>query len=241
MKPWVTGGNAFSHIYIVWKTGHSFIVGALVLAYRAVVRLVPKMVDMNFDNVRVRARLFALCTFIAGFAPTTGNAAADEIRSVEIVRDGQRLSQPSNLLKKGDRIETDSESTAIVRYANGTVVYLRPNSRVRVGSIFVEIGEIFVKVKGLFRVDTEFVAAGAEGTEYAVRVLPQNEVSVVVLEGKVSCISRLRRWPKFVLSEQQTARFPGWGFAARSLASGAEIEHIRRWVNDIERAGSPPR
>ncbi|MBC7944591.1 MAG: hypothetical protein H7X91_04870 [Burkholderiales bacterium] len=45
------------------------------------------------------------------------------------------------------------------------------------------------------RVDTEFVTAGAEGTEYAVQVRPQDEVSVVVLEGKVSCLSRLEDGP----------------------------------------------
>ncbi len=202
---------------------------------------------MIFDRSGMRARrrtwLRVLLTsvLISICAPAAYSEAAGEfeIRSVEMLRHGQRMPASPDIPQKGDRIETDAESTAIVHFVNGTVVYVRPNSVVRIGSIFVEIGEIFVRARGLFRVDTEIVGAGAERTEYAVQVRPQDEVSVVVLEGKVSCLSRLGRWPKFLLGAGQTAAFPGWGFATRSRASGAEIDEIERWVNEIDRTRSP--
>ncbi len=202
---------------------------------------------MNSGHVQLRAGLLALlaCLVISGCAAGARSAAvnpegANEIRGVEILRYGQRMPLPYSA-QKGDRIETDAESTAIVHFANGTVVYVRPNSIVRIGSLFVEIGAIFVKARDLFRVDTEFVAAGAEGTEYAVQVRPRNEVSVVVLEGRVRCISLSGRWPRFLLTAGEMAEFPGWGFVTRSRASGAEIEGIQRWVNEIEGTRSPPR
>lgn len=163
-----------------------------------------------------------------------------ELKSIEIVRQGSPITVRRHLsLEPGDRIRTDSESTAIIRYANGTVVYVRPGSVVRIGSIFVEIGEIFVRAKGFFQVDTEFVTAGVEGTEFVVRVGPQQAAGVVVLEGRVGCTSKLQRWPMVSLGPHEKARFEREGLPDRSRAEEAEIEEIRRWVNEIDRILPP--
>jgi hypothetical protein len=189
------------------------------------------------------------CVLLCGCAAVSFDGAVkrgvlsseSELKSIEIVRQGSPITARRHLsLEQGDRVSTDSESTAIIRYANGTVVYVRPNSVVRIGSIFVEIGEIFVRAKGFFRVDTEFVTAGVEGTEYVVRVGPQQQTGVIVLEGRVGCESKLQRWPKFSLGPLEKARFEREGPPDRSRAGEAEIQEIRRWVNEIDRILPPP-
>jgi hypothetical protein len=197
------------------------------------------------------ARLLAClaCILLCGCAAVSFDGAVkrgvlsseSELKSIEIVRQGSPITVRRHLsLEQGDRVSTDSESTAIIRYANGTVVYVRPNSVVRIGSIFVEFGEIFVRAKGFFRVDTEFVTAGVEGTEYVVRVGPQQQTGVIVLEGRVGCESKLKRWPKFSLGPLEKARFEREGPPDRSRAEEAEIQEIRRWVNEIDRILAPP-
>jgi hypothetical protein len=200
---------------------------------------------------KLRAEIpFFLCFVLAGCAPVMLDgvvkrdrlASASEIQSVEIVRQGRPITASDNLaLEPGDRIRTDSESTAIIRYASGTVVYVRPNSVVRIGSIFVEIGEIFVRVRGFFEVDTEFVTAAAEGTEYVVRVKPGNDVDVVVLEDKVACLSKTKRWPRLVLTAGEKARFDKESPPVHASATQSELDEIRRWVAEIEGAAAPAR
>ena len=60
---------------------------------------------------------------------------------------------------------------------------MRPNSGGRIGSLTEFVGEVFVKVKGFFSVDTTFVKAGARGTAYLVRTHAGGTTSVVVVEG----------------------------------------------------------
>lgn len=196
----------------------------------------------------LRLLMGLVCIVLSGCATVSFDGAVrrgalateSELKSIEIVRQGKPIGVRQHLaLEAGDRIRTDSESTAIISYASGTVVYVRPNSVVRIGSIFVEIGEIFVRARGFFQVDTEFVTAGVEGTEYVVRVGPQQRVGVVVLSGRVACTSKAKRWPKFTLDPYEKAKFERDGPPERSRADEAEIDEIRRWVAEIERVASP--
>lgn len=161
-----------------------------------------------------------------------------QVRSVELIRLAQPAERQQLSLKKGERLSVDSESFAVIRYTNGTVVYVRPGSVVRIGSIFAELGAIFVKAKGAFRAETEFVTAGAQGTEYEVRVRAANDVTVVVLEGQVLCASKTRLWRSFVMSAGERADFHG--FSRRERASASEITDIRLWVAKLELMATLP-
>lgn len=198
--------------------------------------------------MNARLLMCLACIVLSGCATVSFDGAVKrgafvgetELKSIEILRQGTPISVRQHLpLEPGDRIRTDSESTAIISYASGTVVYVRPNSVVRIGSIFVEIGEIFIRAKGFFQVDTEFVTAGVEGTEYVVRVGPQQRVGVIVLSGRVACTSKANRWPTFTLGPYEKAKFERDGPPERSRADEGEIDEIRRWVAEVEQAKKP--
>lgn len=163
---------------------------------------------------------------------------AESVVSIEVIRaDGERRE-----LAPGpeQRVATDARSVAVIRYYDGSVVYVAPGSVVRVGSIFVEFGEIFARARGLFRVDTQFVTAAVEGTEYSVRVRPRNDVTVVVLQGGVRCISKKIQWPEFVLSAGEIAFFEAQEFPRADRASDSEIASLKRRLAQLERIASPP-
>jgi ferric-dicitrate binding protein FerR (iron transport regulator) len=165
-------------------------------------------------------------------------AQAETVVSIEVIRsDGERRQLAP---EREQRITTNARSIAVIRYASDSIVFVTPNSVVRAGSIFVEFGEILVKAKGLFRVDTRFVIAGSEGTEYSVRVKARDDVSVAVVEGKVSCQSKKLRWPEFVLDAGEIAYFEGQDFPRADRVSDAEIATLKRKLTELERLASPP-
>jgi hypothetical protein len=154
-----------------------------------------------------------LPTLVACTTPQ-GTAGAGDARLDGIVVDGTRLAQAREpglaivirdgvrqeayaamTLHVGDRIETGPRADAVIRYASGTEVLMRPNSGGRIGSLTDVIGEVFVKVKGIFSVDTTFVKAGARGTAYLVRTYAGGTTSVVVIEGIVDVGSTTGAWP----------------------------------------------
>jgi hypothetical protein len=79
---------------------------------------------------------------------------------VAVTRDGYRQdAYPGLALRVGDRIETGPSAHAVIRYPSGTELLMRPNSGGRISSPTDFFGEVFVKVKGVFSVDTTFVKA----------------------------------------------------------------------------------
>ncbi|MGH8536207.1 MAG: FecR domain-containing protein [Gammaproteobacteria bacterium] len=170
--------------------------------------------------------------------------SAIEVESIEVIPLERPHERRQLALRRGDPLSVDAQTFAIVRYTNGSVVYVRPGSRVRLGSISVDLGAIFAKVRGAFlrgafQVDTEFVIAGAQGTEYEVKVDARNSVSVTVLEGQVLCTSKTGRWRSFVMSAGQKVNI--LGSAARDAASDDDIREIRRWVARLEATDRLPR
>jgi hypothetical protein len=119
-------------------------------------------------------------------------------------------------LEKGDRVTTGPGATAVIRWPSGSVAHLHPNSRARIGSLFELVGEVFVRVRGRFVLETEFVIVGAEGTSYLVRAVPSGEAEVLVLDGRVTVSSLLRAWApvglargeKTVTEDRAPARLP---------------------------------
>lgn len=134
-------------------------------------------------------------------------AAGQEVR---ILRGAESLIARENLdLLTGDMIETPSNASAILHYPEGHEVLLTPGTRVKLGSIFVFFGEIIVRARGFFRVETTVLTAGVEGTEFLVRTTDSGQgVDVVVAEGTVVCKSTLPEgWApiRVAAAEQLTA------------------------------------
>jgi hypothetical protein len=157
-----------------------------------------------------------------------------------IVRNGVREEAYAGMtLRPGDRIDTGPRADAVLRYSSGTEVVLRPNSGGRIGSLTEFVGEVFVKVKGLFSVDTTFVKAGARGTAYLVRTHAGGATSVVVIEGIVDVGSTTGAWPTVPLSAGTMAlahpRAP-----QPMPANVDDLNRTRDWVERVERLVPQP-
>jgi hypothetical protein len=187
---------------------------------------VPRITD-HWQQVRARAVLacalvcaLPLMSWAAGEAvlvrvvkdtaeaPTSDTPLADQ--TVRILRGTESLIARDNLdLHAGDVIETPSGASALLRYSEGHEVLLTPSTRVKLGSIFVFFGEIIVRARGFFRVETTVLTAGVEGTQFLVRTTDSGQaVDVVVAEGAVVCKSTATEgWEpvRVVAAEQLTA------------------------------------
>jgi hypothetical protein len=170
----------------------------------------------------------------------TRRAGEREAGLAVVVRSGVREEAYAGMtLQPGDRIDTGPRADAVLRYASGTELVLRPNSGGRIGSLTDFVGEVFVKVKGFFSVDTTFVKAGARGTAYLVRTHAGGATSVVVVEGIVDVGSTTGAWPTVALNAGTMAlahpRAP-----QPVPANVDDLARTRDWVERVERLVPPP-
>ena len=190
------------------------------------------------------AWLFFICLSLGGCAGITLNAVQDgrlvadgPIPGVEVIRQGARpQAKPDMALEVGDEVRTGPQTTVVLSFLDGARVFVQPSTHLRIGSIFVYLGEVLVKVKGFFQVETRYATAGSEGTQYLVRVDPGDQVRVVVAEDRVGLLSRSQRWSKIVLGPGQSARINGADppRVDEALASPEEIEGIRQRIRDLD-------
>jgi hypothetical protein len=141
---------------------------------------------------------------------------------------------PEMPLQPGDELRTGPDTSAVVSYPGGARAYIYPGTQVRIGSIVDDIGKVFVKVKGVFKVRTNFVTAGSEGTQYWVNVGAGNEVKVVVVEDVVSLESATGAWPTQRLRAGQQAAYRGASTGVVSAADPAEIRRETDWVRSMD-------
>jgi len=187
--------------------------------------------------------LLVLCFAVSGCASITlgvvqGGQLVDggTIAGVDIVRKGARAQPKHNMaLETGDEIRADALSTVVLTFAEGARVYVQPNTHVRLGSIFVFIGEVLVKARGLFKVKTEYATAASEGTEYLVRVDPEARVRVVVAEDRVALTSNAGQWPRASLGVGQAAALVGPNLLEVGRAGIGEVEQIRSRISDLDK------
>ena len=142
---------------------------------------------------------------------------------------------PEMQLEPGDALRTGPDTGAVVSYPGGARAYIYPNTQVRIGSIIEDLGKVFVKVTGLFKVKTSFVTAGSEGTQYWVDVRPRNEVNVVVVEDVVKLESTTGAWPTRVVRAGEQAVLSGAGPATLYAADPADIQRETDWVRAMDR------
>jgi len=167
-------------------------------------------------------------------------AGAREGGLAVITRNGVREeAYAGTALQVGDRIETGPRAYAVIRYPSGTEVLMRPGSGGTIGSLTDFVGEVFVKVKGFFSVDTQFVKAGARGTAYLVRTYAGGTTSVVVVDGIVDVGSTTGAWPT-VPVRAGTMTFAHPRAPQPTAANVDELARTRDWVERVERLAPPP-
>lgn len=154
----------------------------------------------------------------------------------QLVRNGTSYQfSPGVALQPGDALWTGPDAAAVISYPSGARAYIYPNTRVRIGSIIDDIGKVFVKVKGAFKVQTNFVTAGSEGTQYWVDVQALDQVKVVVVEGVVRLSSNAAIWPARALRGNEQAQLSGANGPVQGPANAADIRRETDWVNRMDR------
>ena len=71
--------------------------------------------------------------------------------SAKVIQQGRAIPARADMpLKAGDELQTEPASTVILQFSGSDEVYVMPQTRVRIGSIFVFVGNVFVRAKGKF-------------------------------------------------------------------------------------------
>lgn len=163
-------------------------------------------------------------------------ASAEEAGAVvRVLRGGAAVPVQAGMeLMAGDRVETGPRAYAVVRWPSGSEVYMRPGSAADIGSLRRAVGEFFVKVRGLFAVETDFVRAGAKGTAYLVCTGAGGAVLVTVFDGRVQVDSLLGRWQP-VTMERGTSAVAHPQAPQPMPATPAELQQTQAWVERIEK------
>jgi hypothetical protein len=151
---------------------------------------------------------------------------------VEVLQGGRVLLGRDGMpLFAGDEIRTLSSSYAQCRFVDGDRVWLDYDTRVRLGSIFTFFGRVFASVSGVFQVDSEFVSASSEGTEYTVTIgRGSSDFSVAVRSGAVSCRPRQGRWRPVRLTAGERLVGRGVGAPTTDRLDSREYEAEFGWV-----------
>ncbi len=174
--------------------------------------------------------------------------AGAELRSIQVIRDGRSLSPELNmLLRKNDEIITSADTRAILSVLDDAYeVTLGPATEIRLEnpSIFVRIGRVFYvirkrleEIREELEVESEFVTAGAEGTEFFFGVDAANEVKVAVVEGSVRVSPRNETgWAPVVYGalEQGVIRGPQRPERMPDLTM-AEAGTLTAWAREVDR------
>lgn len=179
----------------------------------------------------------------ASVIPEFQLATPQEWRQVTVLRGDSRLNtMPMMPLNIGDEVWTGPNSAVAIRFPNGSQMYLRSNSHIKIGSVFTFFGELFVRVKGAFQVDTEFVTAGAEGTEWVMLVSPNGDTRSTVLEGRVRIASRENFWRPMLITatNQNQIVTRSSRYTEMMLASQEEVNEMKHWIGEIDRLAREP-
>ena len=155
---------------------------------------------------------------------------------INVVREGRVVATEAPCpLVQGDVIETDSSGAAVLHFPEGEL-YLRSNTRVRVGSLEVLFGEIFATLRNLFTVSSENVVAGVEGTSFSFETSPGGPTRISVEEGRVVCTSVRGAWSPIPLEAGRSLVLPKKGAKPQvSSADRTRLRELLRWAEQLKR------
>lgn len=147
-------------------------------------------------------------------------------------------------LKQGDELQTRDGVTAVIWLQGGSRLFLAPNTHIQLvnpyhiiklfTSVGDAIGQIFIHAKDSLRIDSDYVSAVTQGTEYMVTRGPGDEVTVSVISGKVAITSNTGQFAPVYLSRMETGSLSPGKAPQKQRMSEAQSNEIMNWVNDIE-------
>jgi beta-lactam-binding protein with PASTA domain len=169
-------------------------------------------------------------------------AVGAELQAVRVTRAGADLTTASGMvLKKGDRIVTDSATSAVLLFGDAYEVILGPETSISISpDFFVDFGKAVVKklkeIRKKFQAETKYVNAGVEHTEFAISVDPGDVVSVVVREGSVTLESTTKSWPTQTIRAREGALVrAGEPPSRRERVPQSELDRTFGWADRVER------
>jgi beta-lactam-binding protein with PASTA domain len=163
---------------------------------------------------------------------------------VQLLRAGAPIRlAPGTTLEPGDEIITGPGAQAVLLLENGRIeVIVFENSEVTYSSLFLKLGEVYVRVKKSVQdwfVDSEYVAAMPTETGYIVRIGSNGEYVCEVLEGRVTARSKGGSWqPVSITSGERVSGQPRAGVSRQTL-SKIEYNKLVDRINTIERVYRP--
>jgi ferric-dicitrate binding protein FerR (iron transport regulator) len=166
-----------------------------------------------------------------------GEATSGAARGIRVIGAGRDVTPEVGMeLREGDRVVTDAETRAVIGSDVSSEISMGPNTELtlRKESGFLGLGSLFVSVARLFRVETKFVVAGVEGTQFSV-IAESDVTKVSVLEGSVRVESRVARWaPRaYRIGEECIAR--GEQEPVKRVLDAPMRERLLRWRGDLVR------
>ncbi len=167
-------------------------------------------------------------------------AGEREAGLVRVWRDGRSVEGQTGLtLLRGDFIETGPRADAVIRFANGSTLYMRPDSRGRIGSLSEAVGEFFARIKGVFSIESSFVRAAANGTAFLVRAQADGETHVTVFEGNVYVDSTRGAWQRISVGAGQAIVAQARASPV-TVADDNDIRRTQEWADRLDRLLSQP-
>ena len=153
---------------------------------------------------------------------------AEARASLSVIRRGQpiQVTVPMDL-ELGDEISVRPPSIATIVFPEGHAVWLMPNTKVRLGSITInDIGQIFVRARGYFKVETQYWRAGVKGTDFYVHVTGNQTATVGVLEGSIGLESKTGGWKPTDVNENEVVTLDRDRAPSKQLRQRAELDAI---------------
>ena len=170
-------------------------------------------------------------------------AEPGEYHQVQIIKKGKSLAtKPGMDLSKDSVVETDGQTWAIIEFAPGTRVFLKPNTRVRIASLTVIYGEIVAvidKLRDFFKVKTENLEAGPKSTVFTVSKEPNGPSVVSVIRGVVQLTSPAQAWPAVTIKQYQRATTRPGVHPRIGRMDSKTFNQIIDWTNRVENAANP--
>lgn len=165
-------------------------------------------------------------------------------RSVTVKSNVRRVPANAGMkLYDGDVVTTSGDSYARVRFRDGDEVWLDYRTEVRIGSLDISFGRVFAVVRGIFTIDSEYVTAGTEGTEFSVAVNrpKRGDYSVSVKKGVVRCSSPRRRWKTLRVTRGERLSSKKHLAPKKVLLKGPMKQREFSWVKRLSRGPEPIR
>ena len=163
----------------------------------------------------------------------TIDATPDEARaSLSVIRRGQPIlvTVPMNL-EPDDEISVRPPAIATIVFPEGHTVWLMPNTKVRLGSITMDdIGQIFVRARGYFKVETQYWRAGVKGTDFYVHVTGNQSATVGVLEGSIGLESKTGGWKPTDVKQNEVVTLDRDRAPSKQLRQRAELDAILQLI-----------